>query len=976
MKNKKFITSKISIKILLISIVFISSTIIFAVWNNYKFKDKVITSTKNNLSVKSEIIATGIEKLLLEFVRISQLLAKEQLLINILTKHDHEFRTGYCSLENIYLLYNEDIDVIMLIADDGTLLHRYPVIEDSLQDYSSREDIDYVLQNHSAHISGIYFNTDRKPAVAVSHPVFYQDKFIGIIRFVVLVETFIDQFISPALDENTFAIAIDNQGKLFYKPYSVFKGKTVYDLLNEDRAKYPDHDFSERQEILIKSVRGETGSAIYYLTDNTGEFTKMIMAYHPINIIDGIYSISLYTNYNPILQPAKEYAIKLVAFILLIVIMFAIITIFLFRILIKHTKLQTETIHLKNIAEKTEEIIKQKNEFETLYEDFKSLNTELVIAKEKVEESEEKYKLLTENSTDVIWTMDLDFNYQYLSPSSKKITNYSLEERKRISDSEIFTEESLSNARTVIDDLLKIYKNIPNEAPSFIFELEGWRKNKAPFFAEVVGSFIIENGQIIGLQGATRDITQRKKLENELIAAKEKVEKSEIKYRTLVENQGEGLIMANLNETITFANPAAERIFETDKLVGINLGESVLGDQMQLIKNQTKDRVKGEKSSYELDIELENNIKKSLLVTATPIFEGEKVIKTLGLFRDITELKTIEKNLIKLTTAVEQSANMIVITDAEGIIEYVNKEFSKVSGYLKNEVIGKNPNILKSGKHSDEFYQKLWRTIKSKKEWRGEINNKKKNGELYWESAIIAPVLNNNGDIINFIIIKEDITERKLYEKKMFDAIVKTEEREKKRFAADLHDGLGPILSAAKIYAEALKSENNPRVKKQILKKFEQVINEAIDSTQEIANNISPHILKNFGLTAAINSFCNKISGTLIAIGVESNTENRFNENVEISVYRVLIELINNTLKHADASLIKINIKEIKQDLFIRYMDNGVGFDVKKILDKSKGMGIKNIINRINFINGKIKIKSDINKGTVIEIILSVKRTI
>ncbi len=607
------------------------------------------------------------------------------------------------------------------------------------------------------------------------------------------------------------------------------------DFFNEDKAKYPRHDFSKRQEILIKSVRGEAGSAVYYLTDNTGQFTKMIMAYRPINIIDGVYSISLYTNYNSVLQPARQYALKLIVFILLIISLFIIVIIFLFRISKKYTKFQTEALYFKNIAKKTGEIKKQKNEFKALYEEYKNLNTELIIAKEEVEKNEKKYK-------------------------------------------------------------------------------------------------------------------------------------------TLVENQGEGLIMVNLNETITFANPAAERIFETDKLVGINLSEFVLGDQLQLIRTQTKDRVKGEKSSYELDIELKNHIKKSLLVTATPIFEGEKVIQTLGLFRDITKLKTIEKNLIKLTTAVEQSANMVIITDANGTIEYVNKEFSKVSGYSKNEVIGKNPNILKSGKHSDAFYQKLWRTIKSKKEWKGEIQNKKKNGELYWESAIIAPVLNNNGDIINFIIIKEDITERKLYEKKMFDAIVKTEEREKKRFAVDLHDGLGPILSAAKIYAEALKSENNTRVKKQILKKFEQVINEAIASTQEIANNISPHILKNFGLTAAINSFCSKISGTLISIGVASNTENRFNEDVEISLYRVLIELINNTLKHADASLIKINIKEEKQDLFIRYIDNGVGFDVKKVMAESEGMGIKNIINRINFINGKIDIKSDLNKGTLIEITIPLIR--
>ncbi|MCK5169638.1 MAG: cache domain-containing protein, partial [Bacteroidales bacterium] len=261
MKNKKFITSKISISILIISIVFIGLAIIFAVWNNNKFKEKIILSAKSNLSVKAEIIATGIEKLLSEHARISQSLANDKFIINaLLNKHAHEFYTEYCPIDNIYLTHIKEIDAIMLIAEDGTLLHRHPLISDSLPVFASREDIDYVIQNHRAHISGIYSNSDGKPTVAVSYPVFYQGRFIGVIRFTILVETFIEQFILPALDENTFAIGIDNQGKLFYKPYPEFKEKTIYDFLNEDRVKYPDHDFAKRQEVLIKSVRGESGS--------------------------------------------------------------------------------------------------------------------------------------------------------------------------------------------------------------------------------------------------------------------------------------------------------------------------------------------------------------------------------------------------------------------------------------------------------------------------------------------------------------------------------------------------------------------------------------------------------------------------------------------------------------------------------------------------------------------------------------------
>ena len=231
MKNKKFITSKISISILIISIVFIVSVLIFAIWDNNKFKESVISNTKNNLSIKAEIIATGIEKLLIEHVKISQSFANDQSIINaLLYKYGHEHYTEYCLIENIYLTHIKDIDAIMLISDDGTLLHRHPVLADTLHNYSSREDIDYVIQNHRAHISVIYSNIDEKAAVAVSHPVFNKGQFIGIIRFTVLVETFIEQFISPTLDENTFAIGMDNQGTLFHKPYQEFAKKTIYDF--------------------------------------------------------------------------------------------------------------------------------------------------------------------------------------------------------------------------------------------------------------------------------------------------------------------------------------------------------------------------------------------------------------------------------------------------------------------------------------------------------------------------------------------------------------------------------------------------------------------------------------------------------------------------------------------------------------------------------------------------------------------------
>lgn len=145
----------------------------------------------------------------------------------------------------------------------------------------------------------------------------------------------------------------------------------------------------------------------------------------------------------------------------------------------------------------------------------------------------------------------------------------------------------------------------------------------------------------------------------------------------------------------------------------------------------------------------------------------QNFIGTVGIIRDITFRKKREELLRKLYMAVEQSPASIVMTDLEGIIEYVNPKFINISGYHPYEILGNKPKLLKSGVHPPEFYKNLWDTIKSGDEWDGEICNRKKNGELFWEYVFIAPIRNPNGAITHYIAIKEDISEKKKVEEKL-----------------------------------------------------------------------------------------------------------------------------------------------------------------------------------------------------------------
>ncbi len=136
-------------------------------------------------------------------------------------------------------------------------------------------------------------------------------------------------------------------------------------------------------------------------------------------------------------------------------------------------------------------------------------------------------------------------------------------------------------------------------------------------------------------------------------------------------------------------------------------------------------------------------------------------------FRDMTEQKRNQDALRQLSLAVEQSPSSVVITDPQGNISYVNRKFTECTGYSLQEVLGQNPRLLNARQCPTELYRNLWSTITQGRVWHGEFCNKKKNGEIYWESATITPMTNPNGEITHFLALKEDITEKRALESQL-----------------------------------------------------------------------------------------------------------------------------------------------------------------------------------------------------------------
>jgi signal transduction histidine kinase len=227
--------------------------------------------------------------------------------------------------------------------------------------------------------------------------------------------------------------------------------------------------------------------------------------------------------------------------------------------------------------------------------------------------------------------------------------------------------------------------------------------------------------------------------------------------------------------------------------------------------------------------------------------------------------------------------------------------------------------------------------------------------------------------------VEDRTLELRKSEQRILRNTIETEERERTRFSEDLHDGLGPLLSTIKIHMELIRSySGNREEQEKFIRLANELLDEALRSTREIANNLVPNVLNDFGLLEALKDYIEKMNRleTVKIFFTSSGLEIRPNQNIETAIYRIAFELINNTLKHAQASRIDISIEEIGQILEFTYKDNGIGIDWEKINSRiSRGLGLPNIISRVKSINGDFEFETkEKSFGIVIRIPLTVSR--
>jgi len=396
----------------------------------------------------------------------------------------------------------------------------------------------------------------------------------------------------------------------------------------------------------------------------------------------------------------------------------------------------------------------------------KKVKEELVKAKEKAEENEEKLKNAQQIAQLGHWELDLINNKLVWSDEIYRIFGLELQEFE--ATYEAFLNNIHPDDRNMVNEA---YSNsLKNKEPYQIEHRLLLQSGELKYVVEKCISEFDKQGKPIRSIGTVQDITSRK-------ISEVKLEEQALFINTLLNNLKVGIIACDKDGVLTYFNEATREFY------GLPQGSIPSKDWEKHYKLFLPDESR-ELHTDEIPLhkalkrEQFNNIEIMIIPQKGKIYTlsaaGRPLLDSNGKIRgavvsmyDITELKKNQKEIRKLSTVVEQSVNTIVITDTEGNIEYVNPKFSEVTGYAANEVLGQNPRILSAGTQPKEHYALLWQTITAGKSWKGEFHNKKKNGEFIWEQATITPLVNDEGEITNYMSIKEDITARILAEREL-----------------------------------------------------------------------------------------------------------------------------------------------------------------------------------------------------------------
>jgi len=623
--------------------------------------------------------------------------------------------------------------------------------------------------------------------------------------------------------------------------------------------------------------------------------------------------------------------------------------------------------------------------------------TERKRIEESLRESEQNYKYLFENNPQPMFVYD-KHTLKFLAVNEFTVFKYGYSREE-------FLSMNLHDIRPE-DEFDKLDANIFVSDQKI--QQSGYWKHKSKdgkiFFVEIFShslNFMGKDARIV----LANDVSERKKIEDI-------IRSSEETYRLTAEQTGQVIYDYNLlNEEVKWAGAIEQVTGYPYHEFLIYVSKDIYNyvhpdDKDYAVRTRKASLAMGEKFKAEYRFRHKSGAFIYLEENGAIIKdESNTAVRMLGTLSNVTERKLVENQLRNLSQTVEQSPVSIVITDLQGNIEYVNPKFEEVSGYTYKEVVGENPRILSTGTKPKIEYQQMWQTILSGKEWRGEFYNKKKNGELYWESATISPLFNENNEIFRFVAIKEDITQQKKTREELILAKEKAEEmnRLKSYFFANMsHELRTPfvgILGFAEILKENLKDTPEEEFANQILKSSKRLtdtLNKILNITRIEFDKIDL-ILKETDINVLLKSLEAFYSSSAKLNNTEIITELKEDALKTITdpklLEDVLNNLISNAVKFTKNGKITLQAEKLLTDkdnlLIIKIIDTGIGIPVEKQnlvwqefrqasegFNRSfegTGLGLTITKKYVELLSGSISLTSVENEGTTFTITLPLK---
>ncbi len=483
--------------------------------------------------------------------------------------------------------------------------------------------------------------------------------------------------------------------------------------------------------------------------------------------------------------------------------------------------------------------------------------------------------------------------------------------------------------------------------------------------------------------------------------------------RNLLESEKRFSNLADINlsaiiiyteEKIVYVNKTLSKLtgYTSEELLNKKITDFIHPDFRYLIKQIRPVKSKDEQVAERNEIKIVNKNGTEIWLDFTAGFITWKGVEaTIGTAFDVTERKLAEEELRKYSRAVEQSPASVVITNTKGEIEFVNHKFCNITGYSKKEVIGKNLRILKSGFYGREYYKNLWNTILGGRDWKDEILNKKKSGELYWENEIISSIINHEGKITHFIAVKEDITEKKKMVEDLVKAKILAEQSNKLKdtfmanISHEIRTPLNGILGMISLLKDSFSNyigndedeyfSSIERSSRRIIRTIDMILNYSslhagsfpVNTIEVELSVICDNLVEEFRLSASKKNLrlsFNNLCGEFVFINAD-----------DFSIVQAISNLMDNAIKYTKEGFIEINLyKNEYNSVLLDIKDSGIGIDEKNLdfifepytqedmgysrAYEGVGLGLALVKEFLELNNAAISVKSMKEKGTTFTI--------